>query len=524
LLEDVRQEQGRADAAPEISSYRSLAGALRWQFDGLVCAEYGRRGELAFELPGSPMLVVMAGMHGEEQAGPRMLATHGAALVARARELGVGLRIYPCAVPEAFDLGARRDQVSTRMVEYLVGGEWQAELMGESADEERDAVALQLEEVSALARDLRQWLDATECDALVELREGDFLPAGYACGYMATAQGWRIAAQAIGRSSIPFASRPLRISRWTSAKLRTSASGLVECRDGGVADWAGVQGVPVAMALEATGRDLRSAVETHRSFVRSLMHELARGGAEERADAAPPRKVGTPRAPKPSSTAAGLAAAQRSGARAAELIDSVAREFRDKIEQRQLTEIVAKFGQRTDEQARAQLDRQLRASIGVPLSSIEKGTQDRLGEWTADNVALIKTVPERYFDRMQEDIQDAFAGGMHPDTLADDLEERYEMSRRDAERIARDQTLKLSADVNHDRMQSLGVERAIWRTVRDNRVSDDCFDLEGEEFDLAIGVEPDGLFPGSSHPQCRCFSEPVLHDLLGGGEDEESEE
>jgi SPP1 gp7 family putative phage head morphogenesis protein len=99
------------------------------------------------------------------------------------------------------------------------------------------------------------------------------------------------------------------------------------------------------------------------------------------------------------------------------------------------------------------------------------------------------------------------------------MQEDYEIGERDAERIARDQCLKLAADLNHSRMQSLGVERATWRTVRDARVSEDCEALAGVVFDLADGVPPDGVMPGDNHPCCRCYSEPDLSALLGDSGD-----
>ncbi len=211
-----------------------------------------------------------------------------------------------------------------------------------------------------------------------------------------------------------------------------------------------------------------------------------------------------------------FAAAEWRGRKAAELIDRAARIFKKKLHPAALHEVVKQFGKATDAHSRQQLDQQLRSAIGVPLSSIEKPMQDKLGQWNADNVALIVTVPERYFDRLQQDVQEAFAGGTHPNTLKEELQERYEMSERDAERIARDQVLKLSADLNHARMEAIGVEKAIWRTMRDNRVCDECYAKDGEEFALAEGLG--GCLPGECHPEDRCYSEPVLDLLLGNHE------
>lgn len=199
-------------------------------------------------------------------------------------------------------------------------------------------------------------------------------------------------------------------------------------------------------------------------------------------------------------------------ARAQELLRSAARKSAKRLWPRQLHEVAAKFGKKTDEHARRQLDQQLRSAMAIPLSSVEKPTQDRIGGWVAENVALIQTVPERYFDRLQEDVQEAFARGAAPDVLAREMRDRYGMAERDADRIAIDQTLKLASDVNHDRLKSLGVARARWRTMRDERVSSDCRALEGQVYDLAKGI--DGRFPGKEHPRCRCWPEPIFDDLL----------
>lgn len=213
------------------------------------------------------------------------------------------------------------------------------------------------------------------------------------------------------------------------------------------------------------------------------------------------------------SVAAGFTSASWRGKKAGELIDVTARRFARKVRPDQLHALAKRFGESTDKHSRAQLDAQLRAAIGVPLSSVEKSQQDKIGEWAAKNVVTLQDVPDRYFDRIQQDVQEAFAGGTHPTTLAAAFADRFDMSQRDAASTARDQVLKLDADLNHSRMAALGVERAIWRTMRDNRVCDECYAKEGKEFSLARGLG--GCLPGFCHHQDRCYSDPVLDDFLG---------
>ena len=56
---------------------------------------------------GAPSLIVTAGFHGDEKAGPLTLLAHAAELFAYARAQGVGLRLYPCLNPSGFEAHTR---------------------------------------------------------------------------------------------------------------------------------------------------------------------------------------------------------------------------------------------------------------------------------------------------------------------------------------------------------------------------------------------------------------------------------
>lgn len=214
-----------------------------------------------------------------------------------------------------------------------------------------------------------------------------------------------------------------------------------------------------------------------------------------------------------------LDAAARLAAKARALIDKAAAAYTNEWRPAALFDVVKQFGKRTSAHQREQLDKQLRAAIGVPLSAIEPASRNRIEEWAAGNVDRIKSIPDLYFDRLRGDVEEAFAAGTHPSTLADLFAERYEMSERQAETVARDQVLKLSANLAHDRMENLGVEWATWRTVRDGRVCEICEAMEGVRFKLSEGADGacgPGTLPGDCHPMDRCWSEPDLTALVDG--------
>jgi len=135
----------------------------------------------------------------------------------------------------------------------------------------------------------------------------------------------------------------------------------------------------------------------------------------------------------------------------------------------------------------------------------------RVDKWVAENVDLIRTVEDRYLEDVREMVAKGFEAGTRWETIAKRLQERAGVSKSNAERIARDQTGKLNAEVSKDTMEQLGVTRGIWRTMGDERVRDEHAELEGQEYDLATGIlfRGEHIWPGSEI-QCRCYCEPVL--------------
>ena len=198
-------------------------------------------------------------------------------------------------------------------------------------------------------------------------------------------------------------------------------------------------------------------------------------------------------------------------AHARRAIDHAASRFAAAFHPKELHAVARRFGEATAKHSRRELAKQLRAAVGVGLGQLERPATDKIDEWAAENVDLIVTVPDRYFDRLRLDVEDAYGSGMHPDTLAAQFEADYEVSRTDARRIARDQIGKLNGQLNQARQEALGVTGYTWRTVRDNRVRNDHVDREGQHFEWSDPPE-DGH--AGTPVMCRCWADPDIDGLL----------
>jgi SPP1 gp7 family putative phage head morphogenesis protein len=198
--------------------------------------------------------------------------------------------------------------------------------------------------------------------------------------------------------------------------------------------------------------------------------------------------------------------------RAHVLVTTAGRDAEELFREREVAQEAERYGKRTGTFQRGQLDRQVQASMGVPLAAVEKPTRDLIPSFVEENVALIKTVSERYHERVAAAVEEAFSTGQSVEEFAERLTDIGDISDDDALRIARDQVGRLNAKFNEARQQALGVTRFIWRDLNDGRVCEDCAALDGQEFSWS-DPPADGP-PGEHHVNDRCYAEPVLDEII----------
>lgn len=161
----------------------------------------------------------------------------------------------------------------------------------------------------------------------------------------------------------------------------------------------------------------------------------------------------------------------------------------------------------------ARATRQLAKYISIPPSSTP--AVGAIGEtWIATNVALGKDLLSEYVSQVQTVLQEAPVG-IRAETLVGELVERGKVARSRAKVIAKDQTLKLNADVNKAKQQQAGVNRYRWSASSDERVRSHHADLDGQVFSwdeppMGGGTTPDESGHPGSGILCRCVAVPIV--------------
>jgi SPP1 gp7 family putative phage head morphogenesis protein len=169
-------------------------------------------------------------------------------------------------------------------------------------------------------------------------------------------------------------------------------------------------------------------------------------------------------------------------------------------------------------------------SLGVDPFMREPWLHETLAAAANESVVLIKSIPDRYYGALEDQLTDAYKRGLRWEEVQADLtksfledgtESELGIARRRAGLIARDQVGKLGAAVTKRRMEDAGVTKYIWRTALDERVRGNPegkypkarpshWDREGKTY--SFDDPPAGGNPGEAI-LCRCIAEPIIEEV-----------
>jgi predicted deacylase len=211
-------------------------------------------------------VLVTAGFHGDEKAGPLTLLAHGAALCAEARARGVGLRLYPCVNPSGFEAHTRYNASGERpnndFLRYEVApGVWRGEVHEGETPLGWRALEEGPKETLALARELARLPPPR---AALDLHQDNFIRGRVFYSYVFGDRAPYRAMQARSGALLPVLRSALVDSGYEpGSDVRADAEGFIEVHDGSVTDRFHRAGVPYTAAIETTTdtpRDLADAI------------------------------------------------------------------------------------------------------------------------------------------------------------------------------------------------------------------------------------------------------------------------
>ena len=114
--------------------------------------------------------------------------------------------------------------------------------------------------------------------------------------------------------------------------------------------------------------------------------------------------------------------------------------------------------------------------------------RDILDATVHENVSLIKSIPSRYFDSIEQIVARGVTTGNDLKQITDDLQREFGVSRRRAAFIASDQATKCNSALTAERQRSIGVRKGILRHSHAGKTPRRVhLEMDGKEFDLDKG-------------------------------------
>lgn len=135
----------------------------------------------------------------------------------------------------------------------------------------------------------------------------------------------------------------------------------------------------------------------------------------------------------------------------------------------------------------------------------------------AQQVSMIKSIPEQYLNQVDGIIQRGITQGRDLGYITEELEKRYAITRRRASTIARDQTNKATESLSRERAKSMGATQGRWKhRGGSNHPRKTHLEMHNVIFDLNKGIEDTAvgryILP-AQEPECKCTFEIVIPEL-----------
>lgn len=146
--------------------------------------------------------------------------------------------------------------------------------------------------------------------------------------------------------------------------------------------------------------------------------------------------------------------------------------------------------------------------------------RDAMNASVAENVALIRSIPQRYLGQTEGIVTRSYAAGRDLESMVKAIRTLYPKAAGSAELIARDQSNKLNSTVENARRLELGIEQAIWmHSGGGKHPRKEHQKATGRVYDIRQGCpiknekgELEYIQPGQKI-NCRCVSRSILPGL-----------
>ncbi len=148
---------------------------------------------------------------------------------------------------------------------------------------------------------------------------------------------------------------------------------------------------------------------------------------------------------------------------------------------------------------------------------LSRHAQDKLKALMIENINLIKSIENKYFDELITVTMESITRGRDLAYLAEQIAKRYKVSKDRAMLIARDQNNKATSIITHIEYEELGIKEAIWKHNPGSKEPRHThIEANNKVYDINKGLwfkdKELHIFPGQEI-NCGCTSEPIIPEI-----------
>ncbi len=177
--------------------------------------------------------------------------------------------------------------------------------------------------------------------------------------------------------------------------------------------------------------------------------------------------------------------------------------------------VASRFAHSVDKSTKKAINSSLSESgIAKVKFAMTPAMKEAIDGVVAENVSLIKSIPEQYFTQVENIAIESITRGRDLNYMTTELQKQLGVTKRRAERIALDQNNKATAKLTKIRDEEMGITKGIWihsgggSNPRQKHVA-----ANGKEFSLSKGLQVgdngEWVLPGEEI-NCGCSWKPIL--------------
>lgn len=208
-----------------------------------------------------------------------------------------------------------------------------------------------------------------------------------------------------------------------------------------------------------------------------------------------------------------------------QMIQKMSAELEKLLAQYGLDEQVRKISTITQNTSLREWKRAVKQSLGIDLTTdYFKGDfyKEAIERWVSQNILMIKSLPTETLGNIRQIILDSYMKGKPIRQIQKEIQEEYNVSKRKAAALARDQVATLNAQITKLQQQDAGCKKYRWSSSKDSRVRECHAELDGKIFswddppEMWYETKSRGrVYTGRfCHPGedflCRCVAIPVF--------------